>query len=369
MKSITTILLFLPIMLNAQINDVKLYMFGHSLLDHRPPAISTPSNETTVAHWMHLLAQHESKTYQATGQYGFLRNHDDLPPTSQWGYDIVSSPWDSDLGTLFSEVDFTSVIITPGNFVQWQPASAFYYDSMTESPLSATRTIVEWVDQEEPTAVIYIYENWPDMGGFLANGFPPTPQEFTNFNNNTLGEFHDWFLDYQDSLLVSHPGAEVRMIPTGPIIAELVTSTLSSIPVTDLYEDDAPHGRPTIYFLAALINHMAIYGERASYTYSVPSIVHADVATNYQTIVDYIWNYLENFVDTNGDNRVFAASGNSGGGGSTSNPADVKARLDGGTLYINDDQGILLKGRDNNCYLIYVDENGQLQHELKDCPD
>jgi len=58
------------------------------------------------------------------------------------------------------------------------------------------------------------------------------------------------------------------MIPVGPIIAKIMDGPLADqILVTEFYEDDAPHGRPNLYFLAALITYAAIFDEPAPDTY------------------------------------------------------------------------------------------------------
>lgn len=291
----------------AQLDSVRMYIFGHSLLDHRPPLNPTPSDETTVPHWLHLLSEHDEVFYGATGQYGFLPQHVTLPPFSQWGYDIVPAVWDSELEP-FSDADFNTVLLTAGNFIQWQgPDENYFGNDAAWTPISATDTIINWVDQQEEFINIYIYENWPDMAPYISGeGFPPTGVEFENYNNYTTGEFHDWWLEYQDSLLNSSPEINVRMIPVGPIMAQLFRDTLlTEIPILDLYEDNAPHGRPTLYFLAALITHMAIHNEIAAFDYNVPDIVHHLVEDNYEALVTYIWNELNAFNLTDGTSRVF----------------------------------------------------------------
>lgn len=277
-------------------------------MDHRPPLIATPSNETTIAHWLYLLAQDAGHIYEATGQYGFLDGHAaNLPPFSQWGYDIVPSPWDSDTET-FASVGFNNILLTAGNFMQWQPANVPYFGGNgVTSPLSATIDIADWVNAQAPSAKIFIYENWPDMAGYISSGtFPPTAADFVNYNNYLNGDFHDWWIDYHDWVMQARPDLEVRMIPVGPILADLFTNTaLDQIPLTELYEDNAPHGRATTYFLAALVTYMAIFEEAAPANYAVPSIVHSVVQNNYSTVVNHIWTSLLNFDDANGDNRVF----------------------------------------------------------------
>ncbi len=294
---------------NAQTDSVRMFIFGHSLLDHRPPLIPTPSDETTVPHWLHLLSQDVGAHYSATGQYGFLPQHANLPPFSQWGYDIVPPVWDSDL-TSFASVDFNKILITAGNFIQWQGPTEPYYGGNGETPVSSTLDIMNWLEQQESGIDIYIYENWPDMAQYIAGElFPPTPAEFANYNAYTLGDFHDWWIDYQDILLAARPDINVRMIPVGPILANLLgNAPLSSIPILDLYEDNAPHGRATTYFLASLITQMAITNQVAPTTYDVPDIVHPLVEANYAAIVNNIWVALNNFNDDSGNSRVFVQS-------------------------------------------------------------
>ncbi|MFK7808516.1 MAG: T9SS type A sorting domain-containing protein [Saprospiraceae bacterium] len=308
LKSFLTILLLIVFSINsrAQTEEIRSFMFGHSLLDHRPPIISTPSDETTIAHWISLLAEEANKGYAATGQYGFLPQHANLPPFAQWGYDIVPAVWDSDYDT-FDEADFNNALITAGNFMQWQGPDEPIPGQGAMTVISATETIVDWLDQQEDTMGIYIYENWPDMAPYLNNGFPATATEFDNYNDYVLGDFHDWWLDYHDALLDSRPELGIRMIPVGPILAELLSDgILSNIPITELYEDDAPHGRATLYFLAGLITYTAIYQMEAPLSYEVPSIVHQEVQDNYAAVACYISDYLMNFTDDEGINRALA---------------------------------------------------------------
>lgn len=288
----------------------SVYMFGHSLMVHEPPAIATPSNETTIPHWLHVLAAADGNTFLASGQYGFLQTHErNLPPISQWGFDHVTPAWNSDTQT-FSEANFDAVLITPANFVQYQASDMPYYNDASTTPVSATATLINYINTEAPNAVTYIYENWPDMAGFIAGqSFPPSALEFADYNDYTLNGFHDWWLDYHDNVQAENPNKAVRMIPVGITMSKLFTQApLNQIPILDLYEDNAPHGRPTTYFLAGLITYMAIYQKKAPVTYPIPNTVNTLVSNNFQTIVDFIWNELVNFNDASGNNRVFVNS-------------------------------------------------------------
>ncbi|TPN86896.1 T9SS C-terminal target domain-containing protein [Aquimarina algicola] len=288
----------------TQRTDVKTFIFGHSLIVHTPPLIPTPSDETTVPHWMHALSQSAGHSYAVDGQYGFLPQHDNLPPTAQWGFDIASGVWNSEVEP-FSEADFNTILLTAANFIQYQPANIPYDGENPENvtPIQATNTIIDWVTEQEEGITVYIYENWPDMAGFM-NSFPPTEEAFAAYNTNILGDFHNWWLDYHDAIRIDQPN--VKMIPVGPIISKLLTDTaLEQIPILDLYEDDAPHGRPTIYFLAGLITYSAMYGTQPPSDFEIPETVHSIVRDNYQETLDFIWNELQNFNDESGNSRVW----------------------------------------------------------------
>ena len=286
--------------------NVRTFIFGHSLINHEYQVNVTPSQETSVPHWFHFLANEANHNYAVSGQYGFLQQHVNLPPIAQWGFDSVQGAWDSDLES-FAAANFTNILLTPSNFEQWQPPTADYYND-TLSPIEATNHIFNWCSQQEDSMTYYLYENWPDMGPYLNNGFPPTQQEWQNYNTYLNGGFHDWFLEYHDSVMNANPNLCIRMIPVGPIISGLLNQApFNQIPLTTLYEDDAPHGRPTLYFLAAMITYMAMYEEPTpnSYNFMPAQYIDPIVANNYQAATNYIWNELQNFNDSFGNNRVF----------------------------------------------------------------
>lgn len=302
-------LLLLSILLSAQTQDKRIFVFGHSLIDHRPPAIPTPSDETTIPHWLHLLATAAGHTTATGGQYGFLPQHANVPPIAQWGYDIVPGVWESDTEP-FSAADVNTILLTAGNFMQWQGPAEEYPGDPGVTPINATETVFNWVNQQEAGVDYFIYENWPDMAPYLGSGMPPSPTEFANYNAYTLGDFHDWWLAYHDALLASLPELNPRMIPVGPTIVKLLqdpTLGLDDIPLLELYEDDAPHGRASLYFLAALVTYPAIFGEPAPATYVPPTIVHPDIRTAYAEINTFIWAELQAFTDEAGNSRVFTA--------------------------------------------------------------
>lgn len=309
---LSIVCLFFLNALQSQTDTTRMFIFGNSTINHEPNGM--PSDEATVPHWVYLLAQEGNHYYAAGGQYGFLPQFASLNLFSQWGYSLVPSVWESDYEP-FSSAEVSSVLITGANFIQWQPPSAPYPYQGGITPLSTTETLLDWLVLQEDSMSIYIYENWPDMSPYLGSGFPPNQTEFDNYNSYTSNDFHNWWLEYQDSLLIARPEINVRMIPVGLLLTELFEGILSDLPILDIYEDDAPHGTNNLYFLAGLITYMSIYNEPAPSTFQLPASLHSEIHDNYTLIVDYVWNGLESFNDPNGNSRVFYETGDSDGDG------------------------------------------------------
>lgn len=120
--------------------------------------------------------------------------------------------------------------------------------------------------------------------------------------------FTDWHELLHDNTLTNQPLLGVRMIPYGQIWAELAQDYLTGMDADDWFEDEAPHGEPNMYLIAAAVTYSAIYGEKIPLSYTPPSpLIHADIISNWATIRDVIWDRLVAYEDGSGDNRVFPA--------------------------------------------------------------
>lgn len=263
--------------------ELRAYIFGHSLINNN-------SGPSAVPYWLTLLARADKQRFAFAGQYGFLWQHaDSLPPVAQWQFEGAPSFWNHDRQS-FADANFNTILLTPANFIQWQ-APTIVDPGARSSPVGNTLDLIDWVTEQEPGIDIYIYENWPDMTGFMADDkFPPTDAEFAKYNAFTLSSFHDWWGDYYAELTAARPNVNIIPIPVGPTIAKMLTSTdlLSGIPVTDLYYDDAPHGTPTLYFLASLVTYTGMYEKPAPAGFAVPPAIHPIVRENYRDIVQFI---------------------------------------------------------------------------------
>ncbi|MBT8245170.1 MAG: T9SS type A sorting domain-containing protein [Winogradskyella sp.] len=298
--------------MHAQVNDIQLYGFVHSLIDHNPPLIPVPNSETATPYWVNEIAQSATNTFAFTGQFGQIPNHvDNLPPSDNLGYSGVATPWDSSTGQTFSSSNINTIIVTAANFIQWVlPTNPDLSDPMERSIVNNTVTLFDWTNNEIPDMRYYIYGNWPEMN--TASTFPPTvptQTEIDDFHSVTIGNtgtFDNWWIQYQDAYIAQRPLLNVKLIPVGKIISQIYTQILPSpIPFDELYEDSAPHGRANTYFLAGLITYMALYEQEVPATYMPSNIIHSTIRNNLTTINNFIWQELNDFNFPNGESRVF----------------------------------------------------------------
>lgn len=292
----------------AQVDNLGVYAFAHSLIDHATPITPTPSNETTVFHWMNDIRVEAEKEFSAGGQFGFLTNHVNLPPAPRLFYEHVTPVWEEDVET-FSESKINTILLTAGNFIQYVPANGPYPLDESTTVIDLTETIFDWVDNEID-AKYYIYLNWPEMD--LQSAYPPTvpmQSEIDAYHNRTINGFTDWWVEYQDLMLASRPEYNTRLIPVGTIMSKLMKEVIpNEVPFEDYYDDSDPHGKPTLYFLAGAITYMAMYEEKMPSTYYPSDQVHDGVRNNLATICDFIWEELLAFNLPNGESRVFSAT-------------------------------------------------------------
>ncbi len=299
------------------------YIFGHSLILHEN---STESNELTqVPNWLHLLSDSADKDFSVSGQYGFLPQHtnfapsiEDTPlegysPFPQWGFELADAAWSDETGENFADVNFDSILLTAAYFIQYQSANTPYDgDNPTQTtPLAETQKIIDWVRRAEPGIDIYIYENWPDLPLAVNPAtFPMTAQQLAEYHqatmNDDVGGFHRWWLDYHDDLVAANPAVNVKMIPVGPTMAKVLShERFSTLTTNDLFEDDALHGRASVYFIASLVTYMGMYGEQPPEDFVIPEAVHPLIRQHYTDIVETIWHELSVFNFDNGQSRIW----------------------------------------------------------------
>lgn len=271
----------------ADRSEVRVYIYGNSLVNH----LSEEADHTNVPHWLNQMARADGRGFALEGQFGFLRNFvESERPRPNWSFPgvsgVLSPTQDTSRGA-----GFDTIVITPSNFIQYQLPDLPYDgpNPTGESPLGAIQRLLDRVNADSPDARIYIYEGWADMGGFI-DGFPPTAREAQSYHAYNAGEYHQWYRDLINTLNVTRPETEVNLIPVASTLAGLFADggLLDGLPPEALYVDDAPHGTPTLYFLAAMVTYAWIYDAPPPADFAPPATLHPDVVESYQDLAQAI---------------------------------------------------------------------------------
>ncbi|QTD49094.1 cadherin-like domain-containing protein [Sulfidibacter corallicola] len=267
------------------LDEVRFYNFGHSLFNH---------GEQNTGYWLGALAAGSGTISAGNGQFGQLSYHG-IPPTPQLGYATNAyEPWPEYPPVDFASRDYTHTLFMPSNFEQ---------EVLTpEDYLTDTFRVLDYVEAQEPETEIILYMHWPEpsmIGLGVLNGNELGRADWTTLNNYTRsGNYYDWHRDYQNLLQAARPAYRLRTIPVGPIIADIIETQpfMQDVSFADLYVDEAPHGSPTVYFLAGMICYRALFLQNPSLDYQPPrpDIIPA-VADHYTELVLYIERRLDEY--------------------------------------------------------------------------
>ncbi len=263
----------------ATAKDARVYFFGNSLLNHLEGG-----DETTVPYWLAQLAKADGKGFAADGQWGFLRDFArEGKPISNWSFKGVRPSWDRD-NVAFASVPFTAIVTNPANFIQYQ-APDMPFDGPNPDKASPLSTLVKLYDTHVGPRPLLVWEGWAEMAG-LAGNFPPKASGERKYHGYNRGDYHDWYVDLIAQFAAERPDAEVALVPVASILSTLFSEApLNKLEATDLYIDDAPHGTPTLYFLAALATYPALFEGPAPELARLPESIHPLVRDNLSLII------------------------------------------------------------------------------------
>lgn len=279
---ITLFCLILPGLAHAQRDAVKVFFFGNSLVQH-----VSDTHETSTVYWLGYITKEAQKQLAADGTFGFLREYGrKLPPQAQWSVPGVDTAWRGDLG----RSGYDAVVLTPTNFIQYKPADEKYdwQNPGNISPLDASRQVLDFVRATSPESRLFIYEGWADMDG-VVRSFPPSARQLRKYHRFNGDKYHDWYVDYLAMLAKAYPDAPPKLIPIASVLSEVFAmDELEDLQATDLYTDDAPHGTPSMYFLAAMVTYAALYDVAPPATMVLPASIHPLIRANYGRIADKV---------------------------------------------------------------------------------
>jgi hypothetical protein len=271
------------------IDSVRQFTFNHSLWEH-----SSNVNSVT-GYWVGALANASGTSYAWSGQFGQLSYHA-LPPTPQLGSSNTLPLWDdtnqnaANYVENFADVELDNFIIMPDNFGQTNATVHPQY-------LADAYRVIDYVANTHPAAPIIIYQHWPELRNA---SYPPTAQQISDYYQFQLGDYHDWFINYQNAIIQGRESATIRMIPVGSILADIFTNAnlqASQMSWQDLYFDNDPHGTQNLYFLAGLIVYQALFGQQVVATYVPPAEIDSRIRNQFTELNQFVWQRLRYYQD------------------------------------------------------------------------
>lgn len=268
------------------------YIFGHSLASryNSPPDDTTATPWTVMFEWFGYLASRAGRQAGGSHSFGQIDTHNAQPwpePVSNGSYaGGTFDPWPS--GN-FADQNFEHFYVMPSNYLEEEMGYA-PFSAPVAGTVASLSTLIDNIRASYPNADVVIYCHWPDAGPYNS-GNPLTPAIHQTYRGDTKGDWLDWFIELQNTLVAS--GRPVRMIPVGPIIATILDQPfMANVTWAQLYDDNSPHGREPIYMLAAFICYRAIMRENpdvSNWAYPAGATQQlSEITDNLPAIVDLI---------------------------------------------------------------------------------
>lgn len=278
----------------AQEKSERAYVFGNSLIHHL-----SDTDETTVPHWLALMAREAEYDFALSGQWGFLRDFmEGLPPEPNWSFKEVDQSWNSERRG-FKDAGLTSIWMVPANFIQYQaPSAPFDGDNPDNlSPVDAASAVVAWAGEADPNVGVYLYEGWPEMAG-VTGRFPPNAGGLAEYHSFATGAYAAWYDEFAANISAAAPDRDVSLIPVSRVLSSVMMETaLAELPAETFYVDDAPHGTPALYLMAAMVAYNTIYAQPLPESFRPPNSVAPELRATFPMVRDAIWERVSGLED------------------------------------------------------------------------
>jgi|GEM_PF-2119130 hypothetical protein len=289
----------------AGIDSVHMYYYKNSLYNHLETANNDANSSTNIGNWIARMASADTLPKKATlgSVFGFFHQWT-VPPRANNFHSEISTPhipkWNA-TWTGAEKIDFVGFV--PDNF----DGQGFDPADTTNMGDAYERKLLYLIDQWEENASndnrrYVLYAGWPNLNGYGGTNADPstiTPTQFSNWRAFGLGSYQNWMELLVTRLSNARPLIDIRLHNINKVLLMCHENTLvGDIPPEMLFEDLAPHGRSTWYFLAAVAEYIELYNEKPpmNFVFNPNWNVDVRVTSNYQTLVDYIWGVLKDDV-------------------------------------------------------------------------
>jgi len=283
--------------------SVDMYYYKNSLYNHAQPGTDADAN-TNVGNWIARMAQQAPIPNSATlgSTFGFITNWT-VPPTDGGFFTEITTPYINGSWAGAENIDLVGFV--PDNFdgQAFDPADTTNLGASYEERISFF--INEWETNAPNSNRRYvIYTGWPTLGGYGGTADDPstvTTSQYSNWRNYGLTVYQNWMQLLVYRLQMNYPSLEIRIHDISRALLMMHENEIvGDIAPSVLFEDLAPHGRSSWYFLAAIAEYIELYDEKPPVNFVFQSSwnVAPEITENYQLIVNYFWNILKGTTST-----------------------------------------------------------------------
>ncbi|MFT5724136.1 MAG: hypothetical protein ACI9JN_001253 [Bacteroidia bacterium] len=283
-------------------DTVDMYYYKNSLHNHLETGNSEANSSTNVGNWIARFTATPSNPKMATlgSVFGFFPQWS-VPPRANNFHAEITTPHLEKWTAAWADAEEIDLLgFVPDNFdgQSFDPSDT---TNMGEAYVTKLLFLIDaWESNAANTDRRYVvYAGWPALNRYGGTNDDPgtlTPSGIANWHSYGLGDYQDWMELLVSQLQDARPALDIRLNNISKAVLMCHQNTVvKDMEATALFEDLAPHGRATWYFLAAVAEYIEVFGEKppANFEFKSEWFVDSTVTSNYQPIVDYIWSVLK----------------------------------------------------------------------------
>lgn len=294
------------------------YYFAHSLIWHQ----KTNSNQANIPYWLAEMEKAAGDICLTSGKFAPGQMGDAaLPPTQTWSFYYANENHGSAMkpNDAYKTNAHDNVVLT---YMNWEIIYDYGVNIGSRIPATNSKAtdsiarIFKWMNTNDPGRNLYLYECWPKielkyiMDGQDWNrtsGKPPNAAQWAKYLAYALGNSNIFWKDLQESLINKAGILHTKLIPSSMICAKLwqTGGILSDIPVTSIFEDLGPHGKPSSYFLAAMVVYAAQHKKAPIKPFNSHAQIDQRILDRFSQISTFIMSELTAFNFPNSSSRVW----------------------------------------------------------------
>jgi len=303
--------------LSAQ-TTTSTYYYAHSLIWHQ----KLENNQANIPFWLAELEKAAGDKCLTSGKHVAIHwdsRSAKLPPPHSWAFNFSNHGSAMTPDGPYPAGKHNHVLLT---YMNWEIIYDWGSDIGKRNPNTVPKAtdsiavIFDWLNKNDSGINLFLYECWPKlelnyiMGGNnwnLSTGSPPNQAQWTKYLNYATGYSNDFWKDLQDQLITKAGVANTRLIPSSLICAKLWKpgGLLSDVPAASIFEDLGPHGKPSSYFLAAMIVYAAQHKKAPVKPFNDHTQIDQKILDRFSDIGALIMSELSAFNFPDGKSRVW----------------------------------------------------------------